>query len=235
MSVVVMVPTWNERENIAPLLDALLALPVAGLTVLIVDDASPDGTADVVRERATAEPRVRLLYRPAQRGRGFAGAEGFRAAVAAGAEAVVEMDADFSHDPADIPRLLAALGTADVVLGSRAAAGGGESGRGLGRRILTRVAAGLVRLVLGVRVGDPTSGFRAFRRDALVAIRPETLASPGPGIVQEVLYRAQRAGLRIVEVPITFNQRTRGKSKLGPSALLRVLWGLLALRWRGVG
>lgn len=215
MRTVVIVPTYEEAENVVPLLDALRRLPVPGLEVVVVDDASPDGTAEAVRKYAAAHGFGEVLERRGPRGRGHAGREGFLLALARGADRIVEMDADGSHDPGAIPRLLAAAETHDVVLGSRFVPGGSDAHRARWRRLLTRAANAYIRLVLGIAVRDANSGFRCFRREALLAIDPARLRSPGPAIVQEVLFRAHRRGLRVTEVPVRFADRARGDSKLG--------------------
>jgi dolichol-phosphate mannosyltransferase len=230
VKVLVMSPTFNERGNVGELVGGLLALHVPDLHVLVVDDDSPDGTASEVRERFGGHPNVHLLVRREERGRGRAGRDGFLRCLDLGADAVVEMDADLSHDPGDVPRLLAELDRADVVIGSRTASGGAERGRSAMRRWLSAASRVYTRALLGTHVADCTSGFRCFTRRALEAIDPVNLRSPGPGIVEEVLFRAHRRGLRIVEVPITFRDRTRGRSKLGPGTLAAV--GLTILRLR---
>ncbi len=233
MRTVVVVPTYNERENIGDLVTALLDLGVPGLEVLVVDDASPDGTGEVVRAIAAARPGVHLLARAGERGRGVAGREGFLRALALGADRVVEMDADFSHEPRAVPALLARLDEgADVAIGSRFVTGGAQRSRGALRRLVTRVSIAYVRALLGIGVRDPNSGFRAFRREALARIDPASLTATGPAIVHEVLLRAARAGCRIAEVPVHFVDRERGRSKLGVRELARGSWFVLALRAR---
>jgi dolichol-phosphate mannosyltransferase len=230
MKTVVMVPTFNERDNVAELIERLLELPVPDLHVLIVDDDSPDGTAHVVRERFGRDGNVHLMVRREDRGRGRAGRDGFVHALELGADALVEMDGDLSHDPGDVPRLLAELEHADLVVGSRKAWGGEDVGRSWVRRWLSNASRIYVRFLLGSPVADCTSGFRCFARGALEAVEPRTLVSGGPAIVEEVLFRAHRRGLRIVEIPIVFHDRKRGKSKLDLKAAVVV--GLTILRLR---
>ncbi|MGH0036843.1 MAG: polyprenol monophosphomannose synthase [Myxococcota bacterium] len=232
MKTVVLVPTWNESENVVSLLDAIGELAVPGLEVLVVDDASPDGTADQVRAYAETHPFASVIERRGERGRGHAGREGYLEALARGADRILEMDADLSHDPGSIPALLAACESRDVVLGSRFVSGGLDKDRALWRRALTRAANLYIRVLFGVEVRDANSGFRCFRREALLAIEPEKLASPGPAIVQEVLFRASRAGLRIGEIPVVFTDRVRGSSKLGWPQLWDGYWTALRLRAR---
>ncbi len=235
MRVVVTVPTYDEAENIGPLLDALLALPEEDLHVLVVDDDSPDGTWRIVAEREEREERVHLLHRKEDRGRGRAGKAGFLKALEMGAEAVVEMDADFSHHPSHVPHLLDALRRgADVVLGSRAVPGGADLGRPWWRRAVTKAANAYIRMVLGVKVRDCNSGFRCFTAEALEKAGVESLEARGPDIVQELLYRCHRAGLRIVEVPIRFTERERGTSTLTFRTLLRGYFAVLRLKWWGL-
>lgn len=232
MKTVVIVPTYNECENVGPLLEAIGALGIPELEALVVDDGSPDGTADRVRAFARERPFADVLARRGPRGRGHAGREGYLAALERGAEHVIEMDADLSHDPRYIPQLLAAARDHDVVLGSRFVPGGRDTDRARWRRLLTRAANLYIRIVLRTTVRDANSGYRCFRRAALEAIDPKGLRSPGPAIVQEVLFRAQRAGLRIGEVPVVFADRARGDSKLGWGELWQGYLAVLRLRAR---
>ena len=225
---IVMLPTYNEADNIRPMIEAVLAQDPR-IRVLVVDDDSPDGTAAIAQDMARENPRVHVMVRRERRGRGYAGVEGLLRCVEMGGDPIVEMDADFSHDPAHLPAILAAAERCDVVIGSRGVEGGGESGRGLARRFITRAAGIYLRLMLGVpRVKDPTSGYRCFRRRVLEAIRLDTLRSPGPSIVSEILFRCRR--LRICEVPICFRQRTRGRSKFNLKAMTDSLLAALRLR-----
>ena len=231
-SVVVMVPTYNERGNIGPLVGELLALPVeADLTVLVVDDDSPDGTADEARRAGEGE-RVQVLVRRAGRGRGAAGIAGFREALRWGADFVVEMDADGSHRPADIPALLEAARTADLVLGSRFVAGGRDADRTVVRRVVTLAVGAFIRRLYHLDIRDVSSGFRCFRRATLERIGLEDLVSVGPSIVLEVLYRARRLGCSIVEVPIVFVDRKLGKTKLNVRTLAETLVKAVEFRRR---
>lgn len=226
------VPTYDESENVVPLLEAIRDLGVPGLEVLVVDDASPDGTAERVRAFAARHPFADVLVRSGPRGRGHAGREGYQAALARGADLVVEMDGDLSHDPRDLPRLLAAAEKHDVVLGSRFVPGGSDTDRALWRRVLTVAANFYIRVLFGIGVRDANSGYRCFRRAALVAIDPASLRSPGPAIVQEVLFRAHRCGLRVGEIPVAFADRARGDSKLGWGELWQGYVTVLRLRAR---
>jgi len=227
----VMLPTYNEAANIREIIAAIRRVAPEA-TVLVVDDDSPDGTWRIVEEMAGADDRVQLLRRREKRGRGYAGAAGFRWCVERGFDPIIEMDADFSHDPAHIPELLAGAERHDVVIGSRGVAGGGESGRGVLRRIVTAGARVYLRALLGLwKVKDVTSGYRCFQRTVLESIHLETLRSPGPGIVTEVLFRCRR--FDIAEIPIRFRDREKGASKFGPKAMIESLLLALKLRLRG--
>ena len=231
--VLVMIPTFNERGNIAPLVDDILALSIPGLEILVVDDESPDGTGELVTDLARTRPALSLLRRPPPAGRGLAGRDGFLYALKHGASHLVEMDGDLSHQPRYIPALLAAMVSCDVAVGSRLAPGGRDAERPASRRWLTVIAGAYARLLLGVPVADPNSGFRCFSRKALEAIEPATLRSKGPAIIHETLYRATRAGLRLHEVPIDFTDRKTGASKLGLRRLATGWLAILKLRLTG--
>jgi dolichol-phosphate mannosyltransferase len=231
--VVCTLPTYNEAGNIVRLARELLALGPE-YEVLVMDDDSPDGTWRLVQEELRTEPRLHLLHRRTDRGRGRAGRDGFVEALRMGAEIVVEMDADFSHQPRFVPALVAELGgPADVglVLGSRGVEGGRDAERTPWRRLLTVCANAYIRVVLGIRVRDCNSGFRAWRRETLERIRVGETFSQGPAIVQELLFKTARAGIRIVELPIEFTQRAAGESTLTLRALLQGYLTVLELRW----
>jgi len=231
MKPAVMLPTYNEAQNIRAMTEAILAA-VPGMAVVIVDDNSPDGTGRIADALSAEREEVHVIHRMENRGRGYAGAEGFVYCLEQGFDPILEMDADFSHDPSYIPKMLDEAEHWDVVIGSRGIAGGGESGRGLLRKIITAGAAAYLRLMLGLRgVHDPTSGFRCFRRSVMEEIRPDTLRSAGPGIVTEVLFRCRRH--RIKEIPIQFRDRERGKSKFSVKAMLESLLLAARLRLRG--
>lgn len=229
--IVVTLPTYNEAANVTPLVTALLALD-DGLHVLVADDDSPDGTWRIAQEIAAREPRVRVLRRLADKGRGAAGRHAFREALALGADVVVEMDADLSHAPADLPRLLVALEHADVVVGSRLVEGGADVGRAAHRVWVTRLSCLLNRTLLRLPVKDCNSGYRVYRRHVLESIDLPSMRAVGPEIVPEVLVRVARRGFRIVEVPIRFVERTAGESNLTFAKLLRVLRFSVRLAWR---
>lgn len=233
MRTLVIVPTYNESENLERLVSSVLeALP--SCEVLVVDDASPDGTGRIADTLTARDRRVHVMHRPGPRGRGLAGRDGYLSAIERGVDGIIEMDADFSHDPALLPRFVEKLQSgADVVLGSRFVPGGSDIDRGFVRRVITVLANGFIRLVLGLPVRDPNSGYRAFRRAALERIHPATLVSPGTSIVQEVLHRSHSIGLSIVEIPIQFVDRREGESKLGLPQLLDTLMNVLRLRIQG--
>jgi dolichol-phosphate mannosyltransferase len=232
--VVCTLPTYNESQNILPLAREILALG-PDYAVLVIDDHSPDGTWRIVAEAAQSEPRLQLLHRTQDRGRGRSGRDGFARALELGAEVVVEMDADFSHQPRYIPEMIRALGPegspCGLVLGSRAVPGGMDADRGWRRRMLTRLANLYIRIVLGVSVHDCNSGFRCWRRSTLERIRAGEAFSPGPAIVQELLYKTARARIGIREVPIEFGNRLHGQSTLTLRTLMQGYTAVLRLRW----
>jgi dolichol-phosphate mannosyltransferase len=213
----VVVPTYDEAENVVPLVRAVLAeLDGAGVDcrVLVVDDASPDGTADLAEALGREDPRVAVLRRPSKQGIGPAYRDGFRRALGAGAGLVIEMDCDFSHDPAALPALIAAAADADLALGSRYVPGGGVARWGPLRRAVSRGGCRYAQAILGVPVRDLTGGFKCFRREVLEAIPLDEVTAAGYGFQIEMTYRALLAGFRVVEVPITFTERERGRSKM---------------------
>lgn len=240
MKTVVIVPTYNERENLTGIVHRLRsAAPDA--TVLVVDDASPDGTGALAERLAAADPLVRVLHRPAKDGLGAAYRDGFRWALVAGFDVVVEMDADGSHQPEQLHRLTTAIEAgADVALGSRWIPGGGVENWPARRRLLSRAGSGYARIALGLRMQDVTGGYRAFTADALRRIRFMDAQSQGYCFQIDMLWRAIGAGLRVDEVPITFVERVHGRSKMTADivveAMLRVTaWGVASLpsRLRG--
>lgn len=215
MKTVVLIPTYNEAVNIVPLIRAIKELKIEDLHMLVVDDNSPDGTGRLVQELGEKDKTIYLLQRKKQRGRGLAGIAGFKQALKLKADYIVEMDADFSHDPKYIPLLLNGLKSADMVLGSRAVAEGNDSDRPLLRRLLTKGANWYIRIILGIPVHDCNSGFRAYKREVLERIDLEKIMAKGPDIVQEMLYRVHLKKFHIIEVPIAFIERKKGASKLG--------------------
>jgi dolichol-phosphate mannosyltransferase len=228
-------PTYNEAENIEALVRAaVVQLETTGVehTILVVDDSSPDGTG-LIAERLTEElAPVRALHRPRKEGLGRAYLAGFAIALEAGAELVLEMDSDFSHDPADLPRLIAAADAADLVLGSRYVPGGGVTDWGLVRRLLSRGGSAYARILLGVPVRDLTGGFKCFHRRVLEAIDLEHVHADGYGFQIELTYKAIRAGFSVTEVPILFRERRVGSSKMTTRIALEAVWKVPALRLR---
>jgi dolichol-phosphate mannosyltransferase len=209
----VVVPTYNEAENVRALIEAVLAIPLP-LEILVVDDASPDGTAAIVEELAGKDARIHLMLRPGKMGLGSAYIDAFRWALGRDYALVVEMDADFSHDPGYLPTLLKASEDADVVLGSRYVSGGGTVGWTLLRKIISRAGCAYARAILGLSVQDLTGGFKCFRREVLDLIELDEVVSDGYAFQVEMTYRAVRKNFRVAEVPILFTDRRVGKSKM---------------------
>ncbi|GAA4429891.1 polyprenol monophosphomannose synthase [Actinokineospora soli] len=228
--VLVVIPTYNERDNLGPIVERLhAALPTAH--VLVVDDGSPDGTGDLADEMSAADPRVNVLHRTEKAGLGAAYIAGFTWALDRDYAVVVEMDADGSHAPEDLPRLLTALQGADLALGSRYVRGGKTVNWPLSRQLLSRGGNVYCQLALGTRVRDITGGYRAFRRAVLEKLKLHNVASQGYCFQVDLAWRTIEAGFTVVEVPITFVERERGESKMSGNivreALLRVTkWGL---------
>src|SRR3954447_6136228 len=226
-------PTYTEAENIEAIVRAALpslASAVDDPHILIVDDGSPDGTGDIADRLASELDEVEVLHRTAKEGLGRAYLAGFERALAAGADLVLEMDADFSHDPADIPRLIGA--DADLVLGSRYVPGGAVTDWGLFRRLLSRGGSWYARMVLGVPVRDLTGGFKCFRAATLEGIDYRHTHADGYGFQIELTYRAIQAGFQVKEVPIVFRDRKEGTSKMSPRIAVEAVWKVPALRAR---
>ena len=230
MKLFVMIPTYNERENIKNLIDKILKLKINNLHIVVADDNSPDGTWKIVQDISKKNKNVHLLLRKKDKGRGSAGRDGFIYCLKHGADIIVEMDADMSHNPKYIPLMIKELRNADVILGSRRIQGAKEIGRSLLRRFVTLGANLYIRIMLGLKVKDCNSGFRCFKRKVLEAINLEKLESKGPAIVQEVLFKAHLKGFKIKEIPITFVDRTKGASKLGIPQLAAGYFMVLKLK-----
>ena len=230
MRATVCLPTYNERENLERMLRALGDVLPEGGRVLVIDDNSPDGTGELADRLARELPFVDVLHRERKEGLGPAYIAGFRRALADGAEFVLEMDCDFSHDPRDVPRLLAAAEEADLVLGSRYVPGGSIPTWGAGRRVVSAGGSLYARVLLGVAIRDLTGGFKCYRRRALEAIDLGAVRSKGYAFQIETTYRVVRAGLRVVEVPITFVDRTAGGSKMSRAIVAEAIWKVPALR-----
>ena len=210
---VVVIPTYNERENLGRLVSEVLGVR-ADLDVLIVDDNSPDGTGDLADVLAGTEPRVGVLHRTQKDGLGSAYLAGFRRALTGSYDYVAQMDADFSHRVEDLPGLIAAMERADVAIGSRSVAGGGALDRSPLRRLVSAGGSAYARLLLGLPVRDCTGGFKCFRRDALLRVDLNAVRSKGYAFQVEMNHLCHRAGLRLVEVPILFPDRVAGRSKM---------------------
>jgi dolichol-phosphate mannosyltransferase len=242
MQACVVLPTLNEAANLPPLLAAVREA-VPGARIVVVDDRSPDGTGAMAEDLAARDGNLAVVHREGRRGFGGALTEGFRRALQHGAEVIVTMDCDFSHDPAEIPRLLKALEDADLVIGSRYTPGGTIQAWSLYRRLLSAAANSFVRVLYRLPARDCTSGFRAYRRKALEAVPWERLHSPGYSFLVEVLYWASRASrARVREVPICFTERRAGTSKMGwreifagAANLIKLRLGLLVSDLRGDG
>jgi len=229
-AVTICLPTFNERDNIEAMLHALAPY---GVRVLVIDDNSPDGTGEIADRVASELDFVSVLHRPRKEGLGPAYIEGFHVALDAGAEYVITMDCDFSHDPADVPRLIAAAEAgADVVIGSRYVEGGGTRNWGLGRRIVSAGGSFYARTILGMKIRDMTGGFRCFRRPVLEHIDVDTIETKGYAFQIELTYRAVRAGFRVAEVPIVFTDRTMGQSKMSRAIFLEAVRKVPELRLR---
>jgi dolichol-phosphate mannosyltransferase len=230
-------PTYNEAENIRAIVSAsaevLAKAAPEGFRVLVVDDGSPDGTGSIADGMATEHDWLEVLHRTEKNGIGPAYLAGFRYALDRGAGYLMEMDSDFSHDPADLARLLgAARGGADLALGSRYVPGGGVSEWGLLRRFISEGGSTYARWVLGLQVRDLTGGFKCFRREVLEAIQFDSVRSRGYAFQVELTYRAVRAGFRVVEVPIVFRDRQQGESKMSWRIAAEAMWLVPRLRFR---
>ena len=228
----VCLPTYNERENLERMVRALADQDVS---VLVIDDRSPDGTGELADRLAAELDGVQVLHRERKEGLGPAYVAGFRHALADPAvELVLEMDADFSHDPLDVPRLIGAARHASVVLGSRYVEGGSVASWGRLRRVVSAGGSLYARVLLGVRVRDLTGGFKCYRREVLEAIDLGAITSRGYAFQIETTYRALRAGFRVVEVPIRFVDREHGGSKMSKAIVLEAIWKVPALRFQAL-
>ena len=228
LKAVVVVPTYNEIENIDALLEALLGLP-GGVHVLVVDDGSPDGTGHRVAEWVRREPRVGGIHRSRKMGLGTAYIAGFSRALSEGFEAMIEMDADFSHRPAYVPDLLAKAADFDLVIGSRYVMGGGTSGWGLHRRLLSEGANVFARGMLGLKVRDCTAGFRCYTAAALRRIDFTSVLAEGYSFQVEMLFRILKSGGRVAEIPIIFEERRHGRSKISRTEVFKAIGTVMRL------
>ncbi len=228
----IVLPTYNERENLAGISAAILeALP--GATLLVVDDGSPDGTGDLAESLAATDPRIRVRHRPAKQGLGRAYLDGFGIALDGGATSVIQMDADWSHDPTALPALLDPVSgdRADLVIGSRYARGGAVEDWGIVRRVISRGGSTFARIVLGLGPHDLTGGFKAWRASTLAGVPFDGVRAGGYVFQIEMTYRASRLGARVVEVPITFRDRRLGQSKMSRRIIVEALFVVMGLRW----
>ena len=227
-------PTYNEAENISSVVRAAREQLRAADRILVVDDNSPDGTGAIADQLAQELPGVDVLHRPGKQGLGRAYLAGFERALAGGADLILEMDSDFSHDPADLPRLIeAAEAGADLVLGSRYVAGGSVTDWDPLRRLISRGGSWYARVILGVKVRDLTGGFKCFRRSVLESLDLDAVHADGYGFQIELTYRTIKAGFRVVEIPIVFRDRRVGESKMNARIALEAVWKVPALRRRG--
>ena len=231
MRATVCLPTYNERENLLRMIEALRDVLRDGDRVLVIDDNSPDGTGAIADTLAAVHPFVDVLHRQEKEGLGRAYVAGFRRALADGAELVLEMDCDFSHSPTDVPRLIeAAESGADLVLGSRYVPGGGTRNWGLARRLISRGGSVYTALFLHMGVKDPTGGFKCFRRAVLERLDLDAITPRGYAFQIEMTYRVKQAGFSVIEIPITFVDREVGQSKMSRSVVLEAIWRVPLLR-----
>jgi dolichol-phosphate mannosyltransferase len=228
----VIIPTYDEAENIEAIVEAVRAQLPVPRRILIVDDSSPDGTGEIADRLAGELEDVEVLHREVKEGLGPAYLAGFQHALAGGAGRVIQMDADFSHDPADLPRLLEAVKDADLVVGSRYVPGGGVTEWGAVRRFISRGGGIYARFMLWVRVNDLTGGFKCWRREALEAIDFDLVDSKGYAFQIEMTYRAIRNGFKVTEIPIIFRDRRVGDSKMSRAIFLEAIWRVPVLRLR---
>ena len=226
----VCLPTYDEHENLEPMVRALAEALGPDDRVLVIDDSSPDGTGRIADRLASELEWLDVLHRPRKEGLGRAYLDGFRRALADGAELILEMDCDFSHDPKDVPRLIAAAADADLVLGSRYVRGGGTANWGLVRRAISRWGSLYAQILLGLGVRDLTGGFKCYRRAVLERIDLDAITSRGYAFQIETTYRALRAGFQVVEIPIRFTDREVGGSKMSRAIVLEAVWKVPALR-----
>ncbi len=228
----VILPTYNEAENLERIVGAILEHVPERRMVLIVDDNSPDGTGEIADRLAESDQAVSVLHREKKEGLGPAYLAGFRVALDAGAERIIEMDADFSHDPAYLPRLIEATEDADLAIGSRYVPGGGVTEWGAVRRFISRGGSAYARLALGLRIRDLTGGFKCFRRIVLETIDLDSIEARGYAFQVETTYRAIKAGFTVVEVPIVFKDRADGTSKMSKAIVAEAMWRVPAMRFR---
>ena len=230
MKTYIMIPTYNESKNIGRLISEILELNIKDLDIVVVDDNSPDKTWQIVEKICKKRKNVHLLLRKKNKGRGFAGVAGFQYCLGMGADYIIEMDADFSHNPKYIPELLREIKHYDVVIGSRFVKGAKDVGRGFARTTITKLANLYIRLILGLSIKDPNSGYRCFRRNVLEKINLDKVKAGNADIVQEIIYKCHKKGFKIKEIPIIFKDRKAGKTTKTPIDFLRGLAVVLRLR-----
>ncbi|MFH1292026.1 MAG: polyprenol monophosphomannose synthase [bacterium] len=230
MKTIIIIPTYNEKKNISQLIPAIFALNIHGLEIIVVDDNSPDGTAELISELCLKYP-VKLIKRRAKLGLGSAYIAGFKKALFLEAEFIGEMDADFSHDPKDLPRLLEAIQTADMVIGSRKIKHGKIIGWNWRRKLMSNGAMWFSRLLLGLKTKDVTAGFRLFRRKVLMTIPLDQISSNGYAFQEEMLYRAEKSGFKIKEIPVSFADRREGQSKLSKEDIIEFFIIIIKLKF----
>jgi dolichol-phosphate mannosyltransferase len=228
----VILPTYNEAENLERIVGAVLEQLSESRRVLIVDDNSPDGTGEIADRLAGADESIEVLHRERKEGLGPAYLAGFRVALDGGAQRIIEMDADFSHDPAHLPQLIEATERADLVIGSRYVPGGGITEWGPLRRFISRGGSAYARAALGLPIKDLTGGFKCFRRIVLETINLDTIEARGYAFQVETTYRAIKSGFRVVEVPIVFKDRADGTSKMSKAIVAEAMWRVPAMRFR---
>jgi dolichol-phosphate mannosyltransferase len=228
----VILPTYNEAENLEGIVNAVLEWLPDSARVLVVDDNSPDGTGEIADQLAAANDSISVLHRKRKEGLGPAYLAGFHVALDSGAERIIEMDADFSHDPAYLPKLIGAADHFDLVIGSRYVPGGGVTDWGPMRRFISRGGSAYARIALGLPIRDLTGGFKCFRREVLEAINLDTIEARGYAFQVETTYRAITAGFHVVEIPIVFRDRADGTSKMSRSIVAEAMWRVPAMRFR---
>ena len=226
MRALVILPSYNEAENVLPLCADILSR-VDTLEIVVVDDNSPDGTADLVANAMLDEPRLHLVKRPGKLGLGSAYQAGFEYGLEHGFDQILTMDCDYSHHPRYLPSIFEAMEGADMVVGSRYVPGGGVANWPLARRLLSRFANFYTRILLDLPVRDCTAGFRCYSREVLETVDPSAVRSSGYAFLEEMVYRVNRAGFKIAEIPIIFEDRTRGASKISHSEIYRAAWHVL--------
>ncbi len=231
MKTLVIFPTYNEKQNILAIIEAVFGQNIEGLDILVVDDNSPDGTGDLVAAQVGREPRLHLLRRDKKMGLGTAYVAGFRYALARDYERIIEMDADFSHDPKDLSRLLAASAASDIVIGSRYITGVNVVNWPLKRLLLSMFASYYTRSITGLPLRDCTAGFKCFRREVLETIELDRIQSDGYSFQIEMNFRAWVKGFRILEIPIIFVDRAAGTSKMSKRILREAIWMVWKLKW----